>query len=80
MYKELRTENEQNGRGAMHMNTEASTSTVCNWRGLHGMQSEGGDAAPMIMATVMATFFAGKSKDILKSNDVEGRVEAGWGP
>lgn len=42
------------------------------------MQSEGGgDAAPMIMATVMATLFAGKSKDILKSNDVEGRVEAG---
>lgn len=31
----------------------------------------------MIMATVMATIFAGKSKDILRSNGVEGRLEAG---
>lgn len=31
----------------------------------------------MIMATVTATIFAGKSKDILRSNGVEGRLEVG---
>lgn len=31
----------------------------------------------MVMATNMATIFAGKSKDILRSNNVEGRLEAG---